>query len=312
MSHGSEQACDRPCGHLQTPFRCDILDTMSSALRIATPILLLLAIGCDAGRAKHSPAPPEVVLAAAASLQDAVEALTPLVQAADLELVTNFAGSNVLAQQIDAAPVADVFISADRGWIDSLRERGRLRATAPLPLLSNQLVIIGHADELKVPPGIDRLHGLELLAREPPELLVLADPQAVPAGRYARQLLESVTLADGSTLWERLATRVVPTADVRAALAMVEARTDAYGIVYATDAARLRHGRVLFTAPDAQAPEIRYFGAAVADRKHPELADRLLAVLASPAATTIFQQHGFLASPPAHATPVPPPPDATN
>lgn len=280
---------------------------MHAASRSLALVALLLA-GCTESTSEERPdAPPEVMLAAAASLQQAVEALRPLATAAGLELVTNFAGSNVLAQQIDAAPIADVFISADPEWVDTLSDRGRLRPTTRIALLSNRLVIVGQADEQAMPHGVDGHQGFELLARNPPELLILADPQAVPAGRYARRLLEAVVLADGSTLWDRLADRIVPTVDVRAALAMVEARTDAYGIVYATDATTIRRGRVLFAAPRARAPEIRYVAAAVADRKHPERADRLLTLLASPPAMTIFVQHGFAALPTAHPSTAPRP-----
>ena len=60
--------------------------------------------------------------------------------------------------------------------------------------------------------------------------LALGDPEAVPAGIYARRWLE------GRGLWERLRGRVVPTLDVRAALAAVESGAAEAGIVYRTDA----------------------------------------------------------------------------
>jgi len=261
-----------------------------AAFILAISAVALLA-GCANERGKGDDA--EVVLAAAASLSHMIEALTPLAEAAGLELVTNFAGSNVLAMQIDATPAADVFISADPAWIDHLSAHGRLRMETHRPLLSNRLVVIGHATQDTMPAGICGERGFQALARKPPAFLILADPEAVPAGRYARQVLESVTLPDGTSLWNLLGDRIVPTADVRAALAMVDARADAYGIVYATDAADARRARVLFEVPADHTPVIRYVAAAVAGREHPERADRLLALLTSPQARSIFTRHGF-------------------
>ncbi|WP_252406267.1 molybdate ABC transporter substrate-binding protein, partial [Escherichia coli] len=60
--------------------------------------------------------------------------------------------------------------------------------------------------------------------------LALADPDAVPAGRYARASLEALGA------WDAVNARVVRSESVRAALAFVERGAAPFGIVYATDA----------------------------------------------------------------------------
>jgi len=253
--------------------------------------LALLLTGCGAASSADSGEP--VVVAAAASLGDALEDLRPLARAGGLELIANVAGSNVLALQIEATPAADVFLSANQAWIERLARHGYLRPGTRQTFLSNRLVVIAH--DRRAPP-LAQLRDLVVRARGN---LVLADPRAVPAGRYARSVLEGVTLADGSRAWPLLAPRVVPAADVRAARALVEAQTGSYGIVYATDAENLREAHIVYQVPRALTPDIRYVAAAVAGRRQPARADRFLALITSPEAAAIFARRGF--SPPPDA-----------
>ena len=76
--------------------------------------------------------------------------------------------------------------------------------------------------------------------------LALADPQAVPAGVYARTWLESLGL------WKEIADKVVPALNVRAALSAVESENADAGIVYRTDAAVSKRVKVAFTVPARQ------------------------------------------------------------
>src|SRR3546814_1413821 len=58
----------------------------------------------------------------------------------------------------------------------------------------------------------------------------MADPDAVPAGRYGRQALVSLGV------WPQVAPKIVRAENVRAALALVQRAEARAGIVYATDA----------------------------------------------------------------------------
>jgi molybdate transport system substrate-binding protein len=115
--------------------------------------------------------------------------------------------------------------------------------------------------------------------------VALGDPQAVPAGIYARQWLER------AGLWEGLRDRVVPTLDVRAALAAVDSGAAEVGIVYRTDAGMARRARVVLEVPAACAPRIVY-PAAVLARSSPE-GRRFLGHLLSKGARGVFERLGF-------------------
>jgi molybdate transport system substrate-binding protein len=116
--------------------------------------------------------------------------------------------------------------------------------------------------------------------------LALADPAAVPAGKYAKAALESL----GE--WHGVEASVVPAENVRAALALVERGEAALGVVYATDALASDAVEVLRIFPQDSHPPIRYPAALLAGSTHPE-AEGFRAFLGSVAARRIFARHGF-------------------
>jgi molybdate transport system substrate-binding protein len=116
--------------------------------------------------------------------------------------------------------------------------------------------------------------------------LALADPAAVPAGKYAKAALESLGQ------WQAAEAKVVPAENVRAALALVERGEAALGIVYATDAIASDAVEVLETFPEGSHPPIRYPAAVLAGSRHAEAAG-FLEFLRSDRARAIFAKHGF-------------------
>ena len=78
--------------------------------------------------------------------------------------------------------------------------------------------------------------------------LALADPKAVPAGIYAREYLRK------QNLWTAIEPKVIPTANVRAALAAVASGNADAGIVYKTDAAISKQVTVAYEIPARRRP----------------------------------------------------------
>ena len=221
----------------------------------------------------------EVTVFAAASLADAVEEIGRAYERdSGSRVVVNVGASSDLARQILAGAGADLFFSADRAQMDVVEKAGLVRASDRVELLSNVLVVVVPAD---APTRVSSPADLALLRR-----IALADPEAVPAGVYARSYLESIGL------WPALKDRVIPTLNVRAALAAVESGNADAGLVYRTDAALSRRVRVAFTVTRERGPRIVYVLAPLAASRKPaalELARRL----AGPEARTIFERYGF-------------------
>ena len=101
------------------------------------------------------------------------------------------------------------------------------------------------------------LHGVDELLAPAFARIAVGDPAAVPVGVYTREYLERLGL------WAKFQPRLVPTVNVRAALAAVDAGNADAAFVYATDAPIAAHASVAFTVPADQAPPIRYPGAVV-------------------------------------------------
>ncbi|MDZ7827265.1 MAG: molybdate ABC transporter substrate-binding protein [Gammaproteobacteria bacterium] len=197
---------------------------------------------------------------------------------------TAFAASSTLARQIDAGAPADVFISADREWMRYLQQRGRV---IPQPLdnvVSNELVVIAPGADARIPHRIDPAALAAVLPEH--ERLAVGEPAHVPAGRYARQALETLGL------WSILEPRLARTDNVRGALALVGRGEAPLGIVYATDARISSRVRVVAVFPPETHDPIVYPAGRVVSGDQ-AAAGAFIDWLATPAAAGIWRRHGF-------------------
>ncbi|MEQ8896309.1 MAG: molybdate ABC transporter substrate-binding protein [Roseovarius sp.] len=225
----------------------------------------------------------EITVFAAASLKTAMDEVAEGFEAAaGHEVTVSYAGSSALARQIELGAPADVFLSANPGWMDRLEEAGKVEAGTRIDLLGNRMVLIAHGqrEAAEVGPGMD----LGAMLGEGRLAMALVD--AVPAGIYGKAALESLGQ------WERVADRVVQADNVRAALKLVAIGEAPMGVVYATDAAAEEGVSVLGEFPEDSHPPIVYPAAAMAGRVGPMVAE-FLGYLQSGAAREVFERHGF-------------------
>ena len=235
-------------------------------------LLLLLAAPAQAA---------DLTVFAAASLTDALEEIGAAYgKAGGGKVALNLGASSTLARQIQEGAPADLFLSADEAKMDALEKKGLVLAGTRRSVLSNTLVIVVPRDAAAKIVAPQDLAGVRTLA--------LAEPQSVPAGIYARRYLTRLGL------WEKLAGKVVPTENVRAALAAVEAGNADAAIVYKTDAGISKKVRVAYEVPRAEGPKISYPFAVVAESKRKDAAKRFLAYLASKPALAVFRKYGFV------------------
>jgi molybdate transport system substrate-binding protein len=222
----------------------------------------------------------EVRVFAAVSLTEALEEIASAHErATGDEVVFHFGASSLLARQIEQGAPADLFLSADDARMDALAKRELIVDGTRASVLSNALVVVVPRDSGKKIVRPEQLVNVESIA--------LAEPSSVPAGVYAREWLQKIGL------WERIRPKVIPTDNVRAALAAVESGNVEAAIVYRTDARIAKHTRVAFEVPRAQGPAISYPFALLRDAENREAALRLLTFLRSKAALKIFAKHGF-------------------
>ena len=225
----------------------------------------------------------EVTVSAAASLTDALKQIAAIYekQSGD-KIIFNFGASSTLAQQIEAGAPVDIFFSADEAQMDRLEKDQLINPATRKDLLSNSLVVIVPSDSaLPIKSAGD-------LANTAVKQIALADPKAVPAGVYAKAWLTKLQL------WPAIEPKVIPTENVRAALAAVASGNVGAGVVYKTDAAISRKVKIAYEVPRADGPDIRYPVALERDSPQPAAAKKFLDYLSSGEAGQVFGQYGFL------------------
>ena len=222
----------------------------------------------------------QLFVSAAASLTDAlVDIGAKFQKESNTKVVFNFGASSMLARQIEEGAPADVFISADEAQMNRLQNK--IEPATRFDLLTNILVVIARKDSAQ------NLGQLSDLAKPEVTQIAIADPQGVPAGVYAKEVLTK------AKLWERIERKVVPTENVRATLAVVEAGNADAGFVYKTDAMISAKVGIALEIPAEFAPKIVYPAAMLAGSQRQEQAKRFLAFLKMEEARQIFQRLGF-------------------
>jgi molybdate transport system substrate-binding protein len=162
---------------------------------VALAALALLGVAGGARLAVAQTADP--VVFAAASLKNALDAIgDDWRRETGKHATISYAASSTLARQIENGAPADLFISADRDWMDYLQKSKLIKPESRVDLLGNRLVLIAPKDsrvELVIRPGFDIAGALG------DGRLAMADPAAVPAGLYGKAALE--TLAPRCCWW---------------------------------------------------------------------------------------------------------------
>jgi len=243
-------------------------------------VLFLAALGFTAWTWPLQAA--EITVFAAASLTDALKQVAMAYQkhSAD-KILFNFAASSTLARQIEEGAPADIFFSADEARMNTLEIKGLILKETRKSRLSNSLVIVVAAE------GGAAVSNPQDLATEKVKRLALAEPKTVPAGIYAREYLRK------QNLWRSVESKVVPTENVRATLAAVEAGNAEAGIVYKTDAAISKRVKVACEITAKDGPDISYPMAVLSGSRQSEPARKFHRFLASEEAGKIFKMFGF-------------------
>lgn len=227
---------------------------------IAVLILVIGITGCG------QPPREEVLISAAASLSQGMEEIGKMYEAdTGVRVIINTGGSGALKKQVEeGAPVDFIFLASKRD-IDELVTEGLIEGARDL--LENTLVVVGEKK-------IDDLREIE-------GLLVMGDPDFVPAGRYGREALVK------RGIWERVQENLLITKDVTAALAYAQRGEVDYSIVYRTDAMRLKDKEVYIIEDGLHTPIVYSAGAAIGSSQGKEFYEYLIEKI------EVFEKYGF-------------------
>jgi molybdate transport system substrate-binding protein len=267
-----------------------------AVLRLSISAFLVLSIGLPLGggfgpQVVSAASTGSLTIFAAASLTDAYTVLGKVMEQRNLGLhvIFNFAGSQQLATQIEQGAKADVFASADQRWMDYVRERGLVAGT-PREFVRNLLVVI-------VPqanPG--RINQLQDLSR--PGVKLVIEAEAVPAGRYSREVLAKLDRAPGfpANYSQQVLRNVVSEEDnVKAVVTKVQLAEADAGIVYRSDVTSAVAGKVkVIDIPSRYNVVASYPIAVVTGAPNPDAGRQFIELVLSPIGQRVLRDQNFI------------------
>ena len=249
--------------------------------------LTMGAVGCSNGsedKKDDSAKKDEIVtlnVSAAASLQEAMVELEEKFKEVEpnVKLELNLGSSGSLQQQIEQGAACDVFISAGQKQMTALADKDLLLDGTNKTLLTNDLVLVTGEDK--------EIKDLDTLATDKVEKLAIGDPESVPAGKYAKEVL------DNTKLYDKVENKLVLAKDVKEVLSWVQKGNADVGFVYLSDATGVDDVDVVLTTDADSHSEIAYPVAVLKDSKQAKVAQQFEDFLLSDKAQNILEKHGF-------------------
>ena len=231
----------------------------------------------------------KISVAAAASLQATFDdELIPLFEKENpgVTVEGTYASSGDLQQQIESGLEADVFFSAATSNMDTLVDENLVDKDTVVDLLKNDVVLIMPKDSKLGIKGFKDITKADTIA--------IGDPESVPAGKYAKEILTNLGVYDEV---EKKASLGASVTEVLSWVA--EGSADA-GIVYATDAQTEntngddKEVEIVATAEDSmmQTPVIYPVGT-VSSSAHKDEAKAFEDFLQTDEAKAILEKAGF-------------------
>ncbi len=254
----------------------------NARFRIGSILVIIVALSGIAGFTPARQREADLTISAAISLQNALQDIARLYHTANPNVTVhlNVGASGTLQRQIEQGAPADLFLSAAESEMDGLESKGLILRDTRKNLLTNSVVLI-------VPKGKTGIRYFQDLAKPEVKIVAIGNPQSVPAGKYAQEVLMHFGLYD------KLRSKFVFAKDVRAVLTYVATGNADAGIVYETDALTTNRVTDVATAPPGSHQPVVYPVAVIAGSRNPAAAKAFESFLFGPKAATVFRNYGF-------------------
>jgi molybdate transport system substrate-binding protein len=237
---------------------------------VSSVLVLAVLAAVPAGSAERGSSGRLTVFAAAS--------LTDVFPKIDSRPRYGFAGSDVLALQIQQGAPADVFAAASPKYPEALYKQGLVQK--PVQFATNTLVLV-------VPKSNPaQIHTVDDLTK-PGVKLVVGDP-SVPVGAYTRTVLANLGISAAV-----LKNVVSNETDVRSVLAKVALGEADAGFVYITDAKTVQGKVKVIALRESAQPHVVYEVAVVKSSHHLQAAYRYVTRLIRPTAQRAVERAGF-------------------
>ena len=188
------------------------------------------------------------------------------------KIKNSFAASSTLANQIARGAPSDIFISANKSWMNFLDKQLAINTSSKKPFLLNRIVLAAYEKNWRPIEVLTKKTVYTLLSGG---RLSIGDPTLQTLG-----------------LWKIIQDRLAPAANVRAALAMVERNETPIGLIYRTDALNSKKVKIVFTFQNTSLNQIEYIMAIVQSKERPAVKAYYNFIM-SPAVKHIYARFGF-------------------
>lgn len=226
----------------------------------------------------------ELTISAAVSLQESLEEIKKTYEQAN-ESVTikfNYGSSGSLQQQISQGAPVDIFMSAAEDKFSKLIEQNLIDDGDSHNLLKNELVLIVSKE------SDHNISEFAHLAKQNVNSISIGIPETVPAGKYAKESLESLNI------WSDVEEKIVFAKDVRQVLSYVETGNVQAGIVYKTDALTSSKVEIVASAVASSHAPIIYPVGVVNESRNYNAAKDFYLYLQQEKTLKVFEKHGFI------------------
>ncbi|MDR1977376.1 MAG: molybdate ABC transporter substrate-binding protein [Synergistaceae bacterium] len=223
----------------------------------------------------------ELSVSAAASLTDAFTELAAEYEKVNpnVKIAANFGASRTLLQQIEQGAPVDVFAAADQATMDEGASKKLIVDESRKNFAENGIV-------LAEPAGKKAVTAIEDLKKDAVTHVALGNPDYVPAGRYAKEILQA------AGLWDALREKFILGENVRQVLDyIVRGEVDA-GFVFSTDA-RSAGDKLAVVAELQPGTPVTYPIAVASDSPRKAEGTKFIEYVLSDAGKAILKKYGF-------------------
>lgn len=197
-----------------------------------------------------------------------------------IQIERNYAASGSLARQIKAGAEADIYISANKQWIDFLNKNNLIIENSITKIAGNKLVVICPIDkdlEMEFSEQFD-------IKSTAIKNISIGDPTYVPVGKYSKQVFDSLNW------YQQIQDKIILAKDVTSVLHYVELGECDWGIVYYSEALKSKKVKIAYEIPQELYSPIIFYMALTNEK---EQSTKSYQFFKSTEAKDIFADNGF-------------------
>jgi molybdate transport system substrate-binding protein len=248
-------------------------------------LISITVFGCTENKKKNSlnTADKTITIFAAAGTRPATEEIcNTFEKTSKYKVERNYASSGTLARQIANGAGCDVFVSANKQWMDYLKKNGLLINHSIRKIAGNSLAVVAPANSDITPPQFTK--NFDILS-DIPNKIAIGDPSYVPVGKYTKMAFDSLGWS------EKIKEKTIMAKDVTSVLHYVELGECDWGVVYYSEALLSKKVKIIATIPQSLYKPIIFYIADIMGQK--EAGHELSAMFTNDTEKKTFKKFGF-------------------